>query len=264
MARVAALVSSLVLGTAMAGPAEAALTQAQLDAVAASPAAGAAVPDRLVFVDAAGRPLELRALFGRRPIVLVLADYRCREICGPILAIAAHALASSGLAAGRDFDLVVVGIDPRASGADAARMRHAELDDVGDLGAATHVLVGSAPAVAALETALGYRAAYDEVSARYAHPADIFVLTATGIVSRVLPALDADGPGLRLALVEAGQGRIGTLRDRFHLLCYGLDPARGAANAAVRMALAGGGLLTLLGMAGLVAAMERRRAGLRP
>ncbi len=45
--------------------------------------------------------------------VLVFADYTCRTLCGPILAFAAGALENTGLTPGRDYHLIVVGIDPK-------------------------------------------------------------------------------------------------------------------------------------------------------
>ena len=237
-------------------PARAALAPAELDAVGLSPAPGATVPRDLVFTDAGGTPARLGDVLGGRPAVLVLADYRCREICGPILSVVGSALAGTGLALGRDADLLVIGLDPRAGPSDAARMGAAQL---GALARAAHLLSGSPAAVARLEAALDYRAAFDEAADRYAHPADLLVLTPEGAVSRVLPALAVDAPALRLALVEAGEGRIGTLGDRLHLLCYGIDPAHGVANGAIRVMLVTGGVLTLLGLGTFVIGLARRR-----
>lgn len=252
--RAAVLAASLAAGASPV-PARAALAPADLDGVGLSPAPGALLPRDLAFAEAGGAPVRLGDLLGRRPAVLVLADYDCREICGPILAVVAGALAGTGLAAGRDVDLVAVGLNPAATRADAARMGAAQL---GSLAPAAHLLSGTPAAVAALEAAIGYRAVYDAASGRYAHPADVLVLTPAGAVARVLPALALEPSALRLALVDAGDGRIGTVGDRLRLLCYGLDPAHGVADGAIRAMLAGGGALTLAGLAGFVAALSRR------
>ena len=243
-------------------PARAALAPADLDAVGIVPAPGAALPRGLPFVDQAGRAVRLGDLLGARPIVLVLLDYRCREICGPILAVTGSALSRTGLEAGRDFDLLAIGLDPAASPADAARMRDAQLAGLGAVASSARLLGGTPQDVARLEAAIGYHAAYDGGAGRYAHPVDILVLTPGGAVSRVLPGLAPDPATLRLALVEAGEGRIGTLGDRLHLLCYGLDPAHGLANRAVAAMLTAGGLLTLAGLGGFLLVLSRRRGGM--
>ncbi len=240
-------------------PACAALAPVALDAVGIVPPPGAALPNDLAFVDQAGRPVRLGELFGARPIVLVLLDYRCREICGPVLAVTGGALARTGLEAGKDFELLAVGLDPAALPADAARMRDGQLAGLGEVASSAHLLSGTPDTVARVETAIGYHAAYDGAAGRYAHPVDILVLTPGGAVSRVLPGLSPDPATLRLALVEAGEGRIGTLGDRLHILCYGLDPAHGLANRAVAAILTAGGLLTLAGLGGFLLALSRRR-----
>src|SRR5262249_32942929 len=81
--------------------------------------------------------------------------------------------------------------------------------------------------------ALGYRFAYDVERDQFAHPAAALVLSADGHVARVLSGLGIDGNDLRLALVEAGQGRIGTIGDQIRLLCYGFDPTVGAYTVSI-------------------------------
>jgi protein SCO1 len=237
------------------GPAQAALTPAELDGVALAPSPGAMLSGDARFTDQNGTAVRLGDLLGLRPLLLVLADYECREICGPILAVIGATLGKTGLVAGRDYDLVALGLNPRATATDARRMGAAQLGALADRAS---LLSGSADTVASVERALGYRAVYDTEAQRYAHPADVLVLAPDGQVSRVLPGLSLDSAALRLALVEAGQGRIGTLGDRLRLLCYGLAPAHGVANRAVGVALAAGGALTLGGLGLFVTGLARR------
>lgn len=242
-----------------------ALTRAELAAVQAVPAQGASVPQELVFADGGGTIKPLRAWLGDRPAVLILADYRCTQLCGPILAIAARALTDSGLAPGRDYDLVAVGLDPDASAADAGAMRAAQLAPYRALDGAAVFLTGTPDDVGRLESALGYTAVRDEDAGRYAHPATVFVLAPGGAVSRMLDGLSLDAETTRLALVEAGQGRIGTLADRIHVLCYGPDPASGRYTDTIQTALRIAATLMLAGFgSALVYALRTRRLGGRP
>jgi protein SCO1 len=189
---------------------------------------------------------------------LILADYNCRTICGPILAATEATIRGSGLVVGRDFNLVVIGIDPTESRTDAAAMKTAQFGDDPSL-ARAHFLDGDAAAIGRLSSAIGYHARYDVHARQYAHPTDLLVLTPDRRVSRLLPGLAVAGDGLRFALVEAGDGLIGSLIDRVHVLCYGLDPARGVYNASVRAALIGGGLATLALIAAIAVIAQRRR-----
>ena len=116
----------------------------------------------------------------------------------------------------------------------------------------------------AVTQAAGYRFAYDAAHDQYAHPAAAYVVTAQGRVSRVLTSLGLNGPDLRLALVEAGQGNIGGIADQIHLLCYGFDPARGIYTASITRLLNIGGVATATLLAGgiglMLVARRRRRA----
>jgi protein SCO1/2 len=117
-----------------------------------------------------------------------------------------------------------------------------------------------------VQSALGFRALFEGEAGRYAHRTGLLVLSGVGRVWRLLDGLAPDPAVLRLALVEASDGRIGTLGDRLHLLCYGLDPAHGIYNGMVKQALTAGTLLTLGGLAAFVFLLSRRRAqgGMRP
>jgi protein SCO1/2 len=245
--------------TLLQTPAAAALSEAELSTVAVRPAANALVPGDIRFTDDDGRPVALGDLMRDRATLLILADYSCHAICGPILAATEATIGNSGLVAGRDFNLVVVGIDPTETRADAAAMKAAQFGDDPALAAAAHFIGGDAAAIAALSAAIGYHARYDADARRFAHPTDLVVLTPDRHVSRLLPGLGASGEELRFALVEAGDGYLGSLIDRAHVLCYGLDPQHGVYNAFARVGLIGGAGATLSAVGFMIAIVQRRR-----
>ena len=221
-----------------------------------------AVPAGSMVRDEHGRLLDLAALI-RQPSVLVFADYTCTTLCGPIVAFAAGALEKSGLAPGTDFRLIVVGLDPKDTAADVARMRADHLGGNAALGAATTFATADQATVSRLTAALGYRYAYDEEHDQYVHPGAAYVLRADGRVSQVLTGLGLSPGDMRLALVEAGEGRVGTIGDQVRLLCSGFDPAHGSYNLLVSRVLAATGLATILavvGGIGLLILAGRRRA----
>jgi protein SCO1/2 len=236
----------------------AALTEAELSDVALRPGVGAVAPPDIAFTDDDGHAVALGDVTAGRATLLILADYNCHTICGPILGVAGTAIRESGLVAGRDFNLVVVGIDPRATRADALRMK---ADQLGDDPALTHAhfLDGDARAIERLSAAIGYHAHYDTETRQFAHPTDMLVLTPDRHISRLLPGLAVSGGDLRFALVEAGGGLVASLIDRAHVLCYGLDPARGVYNSAIRATLIGAGAATLAAVSAIAAIAQRRR-----
>ena len=243
------------------GPARARLVQADLARVAVAPPPDARVPLKLAVTDArTGRATTLGQALGGRAALLLPVDYTCGNVCDPMVSMAADALAATGLAA-EDYAFVLVGIDPRD---DAAAARRMLAETLGDRAAGIRPLLVSDAALAALTGALGYSAVYDAGTDSFAHPAAAMLLAGDGRVARVLSPLALTGRDLRLALTEAGEGRVGSLADRLTLLCYGYDAARGLYTPLVQRILTVTGIATILGIGLLIVGLTRRtrlRAG---
>jgi protein SCO1/2 len=237
----------------------AALTSTALRNVDVAPPPGARVPLSATLTDDAGSRRTLGEALGGRPAVLILADYTCRTLCGPIVTIAANALAQSGLKPAADFRLIVIGLDPKDHPEDARAMKHNQIGNDAILGASSF-LTGDEDTVRRITSALGYRYAYDSAEDQFAHPAAVFVLAADGRLARALSGLGLDGADVRLALVEAGHGRVGTFADHVRLLCYGFDPAAGTYTLAIRRWLAVAGGFTVIMLAGGLLLLSRRPA----
>jgi len=254
------LVLAFAVWVLAAAPALAGLTQASLASVGVWPPAGAHEPLALVFQDAAGRPMTLGHATAGKPAVLVFADYQCRTLCGPALVLTAAGLRQAGLKPGDDYRLVVIGLRPNEAPADAQAFADQRLKDDPALKAASAFLVGDARATQAAMAAVGFRARYDAANDQYAHEAAAFALTLDGRMARVLSEVNLSGPELRLAIVGAGEGRVGNMVDRLRWLCvcYGFDPAQGLYNAGTDLALKiGGALMALLVAGGLLFAHRR-------
>ena len=262
----AAIALTLALPPAMLtnlAPAAAGYSASQLQALSASPPRNATLPLALSFRDEVGRATTLGDAIGGVPAIVIFADYTCHTLCGPILEFAAAGLAKSGLRPGADYRLVVIGLDPK-DGLDAARaMRTAHVGAASPVGGAAIFLSGREAEITAATQAVGLHYAYDTEHDQFAHPAAVYVADAGGHISRVLSALGLDGGDLRLAIVDAGHGSVGTLADRIHLLCYGYDSVRGIYTERITTMLeiaAGATLLVLAGGFLALVARERRRA----
>jgi protein SCO1 len=257
---IAATIVALLL---LRGPAQAAFNATELGAISADPAPGANLPMSLGFVDENGHPATLAQALGGVPGIVIFADYTCRTLCGPILEFAASGLAKSGLRPGADYRVVVIGLDPK-DGLDTARaMRATHFGGNDPVAQASVFLTGTPAAITTATAALGYRFRYDAEHDQFAHPAAVYVTDAKGEVTRVLSGLGLDGADLRLALVDAGRGTVGTFADHIRLLCYGYDPTRGIYTERVTFFLAlAAGATVLIVISGILAllAMERGRA----
>lgn len=232
-------------------------TQRQiLDAIAFEQHIGETLPRELRFIGAGGDPVRLGALTDR-PLVLILAWYNCPNLCSMVLDQVA--IATSGLPFEReDYRVVVVSIAPAEGPADARRMR----ERLSRLHGVTidnwHLLSGEKQAIDALAASIGFRYVYDTERKRYAHPAGMVVVSPGGRISRYLFGLRPRSSDLRLALLDAGQGRLGSPVDQILLRCYRFNPQTGQYSLAVMNVLrvAGGG--TVLALAALMFWLRRR------
>ena len=251
-----------LLSVAWATSGLAATSSAQLQRVKVDAKIDAALPLSLTFTDDAGSTRTLGDAIGDTPALLVFADYTCTNLCGPILAFAAAGLERSGLIPGRDFHLVAIGLDPRDELKEARALKASRIDSNSPVADATALLIGDGDAIRAVTQAAGYHYVYDAEHDQFAHPAAAYVLTRDGRIARVLSGLGLDGGDLRLALVDAGHGRVGTLADQITLRCFGFDPARGIFTPLISqwLTLAGAGTMALLmgGIAWMTFGVRRR------
>jgi protein SCO1/2 len=239
--------------------ANATLSASDLARVDAAPEFDASLPLALPLQDEQGEARPLQQWLGNAPSVWILADFTCETLCGPIVSIVSDALTHSGLRPGADFRLVVIGFDAKDSAADALAMKRAQIGESNSLSSHAYFLRGSTAVMAELAQAFGFRAIYDREHDQFAHPAAAFIVTATGHVARALSSLGLDPGDLRLALVDAGRGAVGSWTDHVRLMCYGFDPAKGVYTAAIGRILASAGALTIIGLVLLILLLFRRQ-----
>jgi protein SCO1/2 len=254
IAIILAVLESTALAAARPSPAD-------YQAVGISIPRDAGLPLSATVTDETGNVRPLGALIAQ-PTVLVFADLTCRTLCGPTVAFVAAALQQSGLRANEQFRLLVISIDPQDSAADAARMRREHLDN-SIVGAATDFVTADQRTIEAMTSALGYRYSFDAEAGQYIHPDAAIVLGKDGKVSRVLTGLGLSGEDMRLALVEASEGRSGSFGDRVRLLCSAFDPAHGTYSLVVSRVLGGASIITIVllggGIGGLAFVGHRTR-----
>lgn len=226
-----------------------------------------AIPLDAPFADEAGRDVTLRQYFGARPVILALVYFECPMLCIQTLTGLSGSLEALAFNPGKEFELVVVSIDPGETPALAANSKKTFLKRYGRQGVdgSVHFLTGRETSIKPLADAVGFRYAYDKDIDQYAHPAAITVLTGEGRVSKYLYGIDFAPRDLRLSLVEAGGGRIGTAIDQALLFCYHYDPESGKYGFVIMNIVRLGAALTVVALAGsIVFALRRERRQRRP
>jgi protein SCO1/2 len=187
---------------------------------------GDKIPAGLAFRDLEGHQVEIDALLGGRPILVTLGYARCPMLCNLVLDGLAKAMKTSGLSPGRDFLAVSISIDPDEDAKLFRDTRDRMLRTIGGNQDPErwHFLLGDSLGSRVLADAVGFKYAYDPKSRQFAHEAVSFVLTPEGRISRYLYGVDVLPRDFRLALVEAGGGKVGTSFDRVLLSCFQYDP----------------------------------------
>jgi len=221
----------------------------------------AVVPLDAQFRDEDGRTVRLGEYFGEMPVVLTLNYFDCPMLCPLVLNDVLRAVRAVPLTLGSDFRVLTVSIDPHDTPARAAANQGAYAGQYGPAGTdGWHFLTGDAGSIASLARAVGFRYAFDPQSRQYAHAAALIVLTPDGRVARYLYGVEYSPRDLRLALVEASQGGIGSLADQILLFCFHYDPKTARYSFMVLNAIRAAGAATVVGLAGLVVVLFRREA----
>lgn len=220
---------------------------------------GAQVPLNTMFRNASGTRISLGSLLHGKPTLLVPGYFSCINLCSIVRTGVANAVAASGLAPGKQFNVVLVSINPDDTPRTAATTQ--KNDAVGHRDA--HVpswdyLTGSSAASAALMHSIGFRYFFDKRNGQYDHDAGIVLLTPQGKVSQYLFGVKFAPETLRLGLVQASNGKIGSFVDHFLLLCCNYDPSTGRYSLVIHRVMQFLGVLTALLLVGLVVYLRRR------
>lgn len=242
----------LLLVCAMAPAAAQRVEQApaDLDEVGVTQRLDEQLPLDLAFVDDRGAPVVLGDYFRPgKPVLLTLAYYKCPMLCTLVLDGMVQSLREIDWVPGDEFEVVTVSIDPRETPELAREKKQTYVRSYGRERAADgwHFLTGEPTSIEALAEAVGFRYRYLEDRGEYAHPAALFLLTPDGRISRYLFGVNHDPKTVRLSLVEASEGKIGSAIDKFLLYCYRYDAEEGRyAPVAMQIMRVGGTLTAVL------------------
>lgn len=225
---------------------------------------GAALPLDARFRDEEGREVTLGTYFGQRPVLLVPAYFTCPMLCTLVIDGVADAVRDLPFAAGQDYEVVVFSFDPADTPAAAKEKKEGAVGRSGRSGVAggLHFLTGDEADIRRLTAAIGFRYQRAPESgpgkSQFAHVAGVVVATPEGKVSRYFLGINYPSRDVRLALVEAADGKTGSLVDQVLLFCFHYDPATGRYSALTMNAVRAAGLVTVAVLALGVTLMLRR------
>lgn len=204
----------------------------QVEEVTVDQRLGDAVPLDILLVDSNGQQTKTGHYFdGTRPVLLTLNYSDCPVLCNVQLNALVETLNSLSLRIGRDFQILTVSIDPKEK---TERIRQTKakyvemLDQQPGAKSGWHFCTARESSIKRLADSVGFRYTYDAKTGEYYHPAMLAFVSPDGVISRY--SLDVAFPPdqTKLALIDAGNGKIGTAVDQFIMWCFSYDPDRGS------------------------------------
>lgn len=223
--------------------------------------AGRLVPLDLVFTNDAGEQVPLRTYFGRgKPVILTLAYYECPMLCTLVLNGIAESVKAMEWKPGEQFQMLTLSIDPTETRELAAAKKRSYVEYISkpSIDEGWRFMVGQDSSIHAIADALGFRYFYIRERDEFAHPAVVFILTEDGRISRYLYGLQYKTQDVRLSLLEASEGRIGTPMDRLILYCFHYDPQAKGYVLFAQNVMKLGGVVTVLVLGSFLFVLWRR------
>jgi protein SCO1/2 len=223
---------------------------------------GERIDPSLAFVDESGRAVRLEDYLGRGPILLNFAYFHCPMLCGLVQDGMVKALKSLNREPGTDYVILTVGMDWREGPAEALPVKNRLLPLLDKPGAETgwHFLTGDYKAVRSLARSVGFNYNYVPGQNDFAHAAGLIFLSPDGVVSRYLYGIEFSPSDVRLALLDASEGKSLSLGEKITLMCFKYDSHAQGYVLFARNFMKVGGLIVLLLLLLLLIPLWRKEA----
>ena len=217
------------------------------------------------FVDDTGAKVTLGKYFdGKHPAIVTTIYYNCPMLCSEELDGLTSALMMVHLVPGKDFQIVVVSIDPTETPQTAAAKKALYLKRYGHPETADgwHFLTGQKPAIDAMTQAVGF--GYVRVPGpdgrltQFAHASAIEIATPTGKLAQYYLGVEYSPKDVLLGLVDASGNKIGSPVANILTYCYHYDPQTNRHSLIVARVVQLGGMVTVASLGGFMFLMFRR------
>jgi protein SCO1/2 len=223
-----------------------------------------ALPLDAQFVDDTGKTVRLGDYFGKHPAILSLVYYNCPMLCSEEMDGLAGALEMVKLTPGKDFEIVIISIDPTETPAIAAKKKAFYVKRYGrpETADGWHFLTGQQAAIDAVSKATGF--GYVRVPGpdgkldQYAHASSIEVVTTDGHIAQYYLGVEYSPKDVLLGLVDASGNKIGSPVANILTYCYHYDPQTNKMSLRVVRVVQLGGMMTVVSLGSFMFVMFRR------
>jgi protein SCO1/2 len=222
------------------------------------------LPLDAAFVDESGKPVKLGDYFGKKPAILALVYYTCPMLCSEEMDGLTSSLEMVKLTPGKDFDVVILSIDPSDSPEQAAKSKALYVKRYGrpETASGWHFLTGQRPAIDAVTNAVGFGYVRvpgpDGKLSQFAHASSIEIVTPEGKLAQYYLGVEYSPKDMLLGLIEASGNKIGSPVANILTYCYHYDPQTNKHSLMVARVVQVGGMITMAGLGGFMFLMFRR------
>ena len=225
------------------------------------PELNAQMPLDTPFTDENGKSVTLGSyLRQQKPVLLAFVYYGCPMLCTQLEQGVVGSLRMLSFNPGRDYEVVFISFDDRDSAQMATAKKKTAMDHFRrpETASGWHFLSGSKESIATVTNAANFHFNFDQKNNLFAHGSGILLLTPDGRISRYFYGVEFPGRDLRLGLVDASQGKIGTPVDKVLLFCFQYDPSAARYSATILSIMRVGAVLTIAGLLFVILFLRRR------
>jgi protein SCO1/2 len=216
------------------------------------------------FVDESGKSVKLGNYFGKHPALVSLVYYTCPMLCSEELDGITSSLEMVKLTPGKDFDVVVISIDPSDTPEQAANSKALYVKRYGrpETAAGWHFLTGQRPAIDAVTNAVGFGYVRvpgpDGKLSQFAHASSIELVTPQGKLAQYYLGVEYSPKDMLLGLIDASGNKIGSPVANILTYCYHYDPQTNRHSLIVARVVQFGGMITVASLGGFMFLMFRK------
>lgn len=222
---------------------------------------GAQVPPQATFKDEQGNTVKLAQYFGSRPVILLPIFYQCTGVCNlELQGILATLKSMNDLKVGKDFDFLIVSINPTETPAMAAGKKQNILDiyERKESAPGWHLMSGDMENIRMVTDAIGFQYTYNAKENIVNHPSCLVVLTPRGTASTYFLGVTYEASEIRNAIALAKKSRVGIKAESVFLGCVHVDPITGKRSVVIENVLKLAGIVTVLAVALSIVTMSVR------
>ena len=210
---------------------------------------GGYIPLEEKFVNESGEVIEIGSFFNNEiPTILTLNYFECPMLCTLVLNGLAESIKNLTLNSGDDYQIITIDINPNEKTLFANQKKKNYIKGYGlqNVEKNWHFLTGTQESIKKIADSIGYIYYYDEKRDEYMHPAAITLLSSEGKISRYLYGIEYPNKDLKLGILEASEGKVGSTLDKIILYCYHYDPYKNTYTIFATNVMRLGGIFTII------------------